>query len=540
MPVGSARASVTIGGDSRELNRELDKTESRMGAFGKRLGKSVASAFGKVGSFLSRSLDPIGRGWDLMMSGADEVRELETGIARMAIAQGKSVDEMRDYRKILDDVSGETGIARTELLRGASAYQALTGDTVGGTKALRTFARVAQATGSAVEDVATTGAALTQNLGVAPEDLERAFGILNTQGKAGAIELRDLAGEMASLTPQFTRFAGGKGLAGMQEMGSAAQIIRRNFSSASEAGTGFRSLMTSIVRNAKKLERAGVKVFDKNPKTGKKTLRSFSSIIESIGRSKLMKDPTKLTDALGSSEAERALSALTGNWTAFTSLVKAGGEDSIGKDLATYLESPAGKLETSMNNMKRAAAEAFTPERIERFAELIDQAAGAMARLSSAIGTAWDGINEGARSVFGNDVGLFNDDIMRGHVRRVGSTPLQTTPSLNPFGEGGLIEGFSQGDYDIGRQLELASELAQDKRNAIALRQRNPGYIASDARVPEVAAGMGGGGLLPASARNAIAQAIARELKKIDVRVVADGNQVARTSANASDNRRHP
>lgn len=540
MPVGSARASVTLGADSRDLNRELDKSETRMAAFGKRMGKVVAGAFGKVGSFLSRSLDPIGRGWDLMMSGADEVRELETGIARMAIAQGKGVDEMRDYRKILDDVSGETGIARTELLRGASAYQALTGDTVGGTKALRTFARVAQATGSAVDDVATTGAALTQNLGVAPEDLEKAFGILSTQGKAGAIELRDLAGEMAALTPQFTRFSKGKGIEGMKEMGSAAQIIRRNFSSASEAGTGFRALMTSITRHAKELEKAGVKVFDKNPKTGKKTLRNFSSIIESIGRSKLMKDPTLLTKALGSSEAERALSALTSNWSDFTSLVKSGGEDSIGKDLATYLESPAGKLETSMNNMKRAAAEAFTPERIERFAELVDQAAGAMAKLANGVGAVWDGLNEGASAVFGTDGGLFSDQIMREHVARVGSTPLQTKPSLNPFGEGGMIESFAEGDYDIGRQLQLANELTMDKRNAAAAFKNNAGSAASAGRLPELAANMGGGGILPASARDALASAIARELRKVDLRVIADGNQVASTAANATDNRRHP
>ena len=88
-----------------------------------------------------------------------------------------------------------------------------------------------------MDDVATTGAALSQSLKIDPADFEKAFSILNSQGKAGAIELKDLAGEMASLAPQWQR-AGSSGVEGMTNMGAALQIVRRNFGSASEAAPG--------------------------------------------------------------------------------------------------------------------------------------------------------------------------------------------------------------------------------------------------------------------------------------------------------------
>lgn len=385
MAIGRKRAEVVLTADPRGVRRGLSAAKSALGAFARRAAKTLGKGLGAAGRGLARAFDPLGKAWGLVTDQVDEVKDFERRIARLGIAQGKTNEQMSGFRREVIGVSRETGIARNEILQGIGTYQALTGDTEGAAAAMKTFARVSQATGSSMDDVATTGAALSQSLKIDPADFEKAFSILNSQGKAGAIELKDLAGEMASLAPQWQRFAGSSGVEGMTNMGAALQIVRRNFGSASEAGTGFRALMTAIVRNAKKLEAGGVKIFTKNAKTGKKELRGFDEVIQSIGQSRLMKDPTKLTKALGSAEAERALLGLTNNWHDFQGLIENTDTASIGKDLDQYLSSPAGRLDAAMNNLKLSVAEAFTPARIQAFAQAVEQAAGLMGKLVGAL-----------------------------------------------------------------------------------------------------------------------------------------------------------
>lgn len=410
-------AKVTIYVDDRPAERGRKQAEAKWKAWGRSISKGVGGAVGKVGGFAKSAFNPLGLGLSMMGDVVDETRAYERGIARLAIAQGKSNEEMAGFRSELTGISKETGVNRNEILEGVSAYQALTGDTKGAAAAAKTFARVAQATGSTVADVAGTAAALSQNLKIDPADFEAAFDVLNTQGKAGAIELKDLAAQMASLTPQFSKFSGGKGVKGMQQMGAAAQIIRRNFGGTAEAATGMRSLMTSLVRNAGKLQSAGVKMFWKD-KRGKKHLREFDDIIASIGKSKLMKDPTKLNKALGSDEALRALQALTDNYGEFQAMTAQDGKGSIAKDLKQWQESDAGKLEASINNIKLALASAFSPEMIKGFADALGSVAGAVNTIIGGIKGVSKAIGE---EIFGKSWEQQRQDTVQGrNYERIG------------------------------------------------------------------------------------------------------------------------
>jgi TP901 family phage tail tape measure protein len=376
MAIGSRNAQVGITINPGVLERGLRRARQSLGSFGRDARKLLGKGLKAAGKGLGRAFDPLGRGYDLISSQVDDVMAFEKGIARLAISQGKSTESMAAFRSELTAVSKETGLGRNELLSGVQAYQALTGDTKGATDAVRTFGRVAQATGSAVEEIATTGAALAQGLNIPTGQLEEAFGILNTQGKAGAVELKDMAAEMSSLVPQFKQFAGADGVGGMREMGAVLQVVRRGFGTASEASTGMRAAMTAIVRGAPKLKRLGkIDVFTKD-KNGNKKLKEFSEIIGLIGNSRLMKDPKKLLDALGSDEALRAVLTLTRNMKDLKSLTALDGSGSIQKDFEQYKNSPAGKMETSMNNLKLAIAEAFDPEIIRNFADGLGAVSG--------------------------------------------------------------------------------------------------------------------------------------------------------------------
>jgi TP901 family phage tail tape measure protein len=382
----SRRAEVGLYANPKKLKPGLREAQGILGGFGRGVKGVFSSVAGAVGGFISRAFDPMGRAYDLIQSQATEVFDFEKGVARLAIAQGKTNEQMGGFRTQVTAISEETGIARNEVLQGAAAYQALTGDTQGATDAARTFARVAVATGTNVGDVATAAASLQQNLHIDTADFEKAFSVLNTQGKAGAVELHDWAGLVASLSAKFQRFKGASGVHGVQELGAALQIAKRGFGSASEAATGVEGLMTAIVKNAKKLQKAHIRVFDVDPKTHVKTLRSFSEIIQSISNSKLAKDPALLAKALGRQEAEQTFQMLKGNWSDFQGLVNTTDFSSIGKDMDTYLNSPAGKLEKSWNAMKLAMAEAFTPERIQAFAAAIDKLLPAVEKLGEALG----------------------------------------------------------------------------------------------------------------------------------------------------------
>lgn len=381
-------ASVEITASSRGLQGKLRSARSKFGVFAdgvkstmKDIGKSAVGSFiGNVGANL------FGQVQNELMAGAKSSLELERGLTRLQIAAGRTPEEMEAFRASIRAVSDEQGLAQEELLAGAQAYVDLTGDIAGAERATRTFARVAQASGATVSDIAQASAALQQSLGITADELEATFSGMIMQGKAGAVSLKDFARELSSIAPRWAKFNEGSTVKGVAEMGAAFQLARQGFRSASEAATGMEALMGAIQMNAKRFEAVGVKVFDKNPKTGVKTLRSFNDIIQAISNSKLMKDPTALARAMGSKEAAQTFDMLTRNRALWDQLVQAGlDKGAVDRDNTTYLNSSAGQIDKAMTSLKNTVIGIFTPERIEKFAHVLtfalDKAAALVAKL---------------------------------------------------------------------------------------------------------------------------------------------------------------
>ncbi len=303
--------------------------------------------------------------------------DFEKSLTDIDIASKGAMGKLDDVRQQMLATSKSTGVAKEDLLSAASSFVALTGDGKAASQMLELFGQVNKATGASMEDISASAAAMSQNLGISTKDMEKGFSIMIAGGKAGAIEMKDMAGLLAGLSAQSKSFAGGTGLGGTASISAALQIARQDFGSASEASTGLESLMGAIVNNAKKLEKAGIKVFNKDAKTGVKTLRGFDEIVNAIGESKLAKDPTLLFDALGRKEAIRAFGALTktkGAWDALAkSTLKA---DDVAKDYARRQQSTAEKVSRAWNDLKVKVAEAFTPERIAAFAGLLEKIVG--------------------------------------------------------------------------------------------------------------------------------------------------------------------
>ncbi len=365
---------------ARQIEERRDKEaadkKKRSGAL-RAVGRGVGRGVARFGTgFIERA----GAGLaNLAADGFDEVVNFEKGLARFAIAAGSSTAETSVLRSQIVRLSRETGVARTELLAGAQSYIALTGDAAGATKAMDLFAKVSLASGASMADIATTAASLRDNLKIDPKDFEAGFSALIVQGKAGAIELKDLAGELAGVAPQFAAFKGGAGTKGLATLGAALQAGRKGFGTASETATGLRALMVAIQRNADKLGQS--KIFTRGP-GGKKELRSFREIIDGIANSKLARDPTLLTKAFGSDEAKRMFDQLVQNRALFDELeAKSAEGGAVAADSLKYMESPAAKLEKAMNALKLSVAEAFTPARIELFARTVERIASGLSKV---------------------------------------------------------------------------------------------------------------------------------------------------------------
>lgn len=391
MNVGKAKALIAIGADSKQLDKDIAEARKKLKGFkdgAKKLGGKVLGAGkGILGTVMGGFGIQGAEGITSLVSG---VFDLEDGLSRFQIATSKTNAEMSAFRAQILGVSKATGVSAADILNGAQSYVDLTGDVKGAQAAMSSFARISQASGATVADVAAAAAAMQQSLGIDSKDIEAVFSGMIMQGKAGAVSLKDFAKELSALAPRWAKFAGGSTAEGVAQMGAAFQVARQGFGSASEAATGLEALMGAITQNAGKFEKAGVKIFSKS-KNGTKSLRSFDQIIASIGNSKLMKDPTALAKAFGSKEAAQAFDMLkrarsqmdaTSGKSLWQSLIDAGKDTgAVQRDLDTRLQSTAGKLQLAFNTLKVAVAEAFTPERIEKFVSALGKALAFAAKL---------------------------------------------------------------------------------------------------------------------------------------------------------------
>lgn len=551
--MGKRTAKVELTLDKDRFDRGLDAAGRRIRKFGRDGRYALGDLDKSTGELMKGSLGKVG-GKMLGVAGAgaaaalgvvgiaaagtfDDVMKLEKGLTRYQIATDATDAEMANFRTSLSEQARAAGLSRQELLDGAAAYVALTGDAKGAASGMALFAKVSNATGATIADVSATAAAMKDNLQIDPKDFEAAFSALHVQGKAGAVELRELATELAGVAPSFAKFKGGGGTAGLAEMGAALQVVRKGFGSTSEAATGFRSLLVAVQRNAKKFQAAGVRIYDKDPKTGKKTLRDFSDIVDAISNSKLAKDPTLLTKAFGADEAKRAYDQLSSNRALLDELIrKSQDKNAIDRDAAAYLASPAAKVSKAWEAAKQKLAEVFTPERIAKFAAALEEVVVTMGNVIDAMERAkqiMDGNDsnllsgellgkiEGIRAQYADPAGPAFDlpSIGNWKTRNPGTTT--DTPLIREWeGIGRDMLGRSR-DYNLGGMLDFVTAAEQSTSTAAATRP---------ARLTPKGPMAAGWDMVSGSA----------QVQPIIVQLKVDGNEVARAAANAPVHRSRP
>jgi len=385
MNTRKARAIISIGANTKEMDRELAAARKRLRNFAagaRKLGGKAIGGAQKVGGGLLGGLGFAGAFGLGEIVG--DLRDFEKDLSRLGIEAEIPRNKMDELRKSIRDVSRATAINSTDIVNAGRTYFGLTSDVAGMADAMKTFARAAQATGSNVEEITALGAAM-KKAGVNADQLESAFGIMIAQGRAGKITLGEQAREFVSLIPKFQKFGAEKGVNSLIQMNAAFQTIAEDFGSSSQAATGFENMMAMIQARQKQLAGAGVKIYDK--RDGRLQLRDLTAIVDDID--KKLKDPRRMGAVLGENQEGRsALDALI-RMRGKLNEVRDAAADAGGvveNDLNRALTDDAGRIEVAMNNLKVSMAEAFTPERIKEFTGAIVELAAAIGPVAKMVG----------------------------------------------------------------------------------------------------------------------------------------------------------
>ncbi len=549
--MGSPRAQIEVTASSNRLTSGLAAARSKVMKWAGAVGRTIKGISGNstVGNVVGNLA---GKGMDYLASQAGEVMDFEKAITRFGIAANQTPEKLAAMRKQIAEVSAETAIGRDQIMSAAQTYVDLTGDAAGASTAMRTFARISQASGSSMDDVATAAASMQMSMKLDASQIEAVFSGLIAQGKMGAVSLKDMAGELSTLGPAMAKFKGGTGADGIRAMGAAFQVVRQGAGSAAEANTQLQSVITGVISHAKKFEKAGVKIYDKDPKTGVKTLRSFASIIDSISKSKLMANPTALGDAFGRTEALAAFNTLSKNKALFDELLVAGQDNTaVQKDLATYMESSAGKMDKAFNGLKLAVAEALTPERIDSFVAALTKVVDALVKIIGYVEKLTESMDFG--SGVNNEIrtNSKNAELIKGKGQKLTDEQwMQRSAQLMKSGQEKLksdnaqMRSIGQGQIDAANIIRKTGgdKWAGDASGSV----NSPAAEAAIASIVKAVTTANPEDASKLAADSTLGM-ILGELKKLNAtgiggptEIKADGNQIAKTVNNSTDQRRTP
>lgn len=394
--MASNTAEIVIKANSRQLPAGLATAMTAMRGFARGVQAIMGAAARAPLNVARQVAHEVGRemvwgmtrrGMDALIEQGHEVLNFREALGRLGLAARKTPQELSGIEAAVRSASNATGLGALEILKGTRAYVDIAGAERYTTEKMELLARVAQASGSKINDLAQVMYQLQHAMKIPDEQLESTFSGLLNMSKDGTIHFAQMAEEINELAPQFARF-GVTGRDGMMQLAAMMQITRAGFASVAETGTGMTRIFQGLNMHSDKFENYGVRIFNVG-KNGVKTFRPFLDILNDIQRNNVLsKDPHLLRKAFGRGEAERGMRLLFEGRQEMERFVRAGEEaGAITQDLGTYTASASGRIAIAMEKAKNAIAEAMTPDRVERMT-------GALEGMVAKIDTIMEGVGK--------------------------------------------------------------------------------------------------------------------------------------------------
>jgi hypothetical protein len=295
------------------------------------------------GAILGRAIDLNARATTLS---ANAYQPGAAGAAGIRQNPSELVGESRGIAK-------KYGLDAGDVLGGLEKFTAVAGDLETGRKTLEDMAKLAIVTGSGMENVVDAAGQVAAILPEGEGKAQRVADVMKAmagQGRLGAVELKDMAVQMAKVASAAGRIEGDPA-ENIKRLGALMQLARQRggATGGAQAATSIARLADTLVTpaRAKGFEAAGIHVTDK--KTG--MIRDPAEVIfETIA--KFGKDPIKLkslfASSIGAKPAEGLANILRqgGDPKAeFEKLLHASlGEKQVNEDLAAAMDTPKAKL----------------------------------------------------------------------------------------------------------------------------------------------------------------------------------------------------
>jgi hypothetical protein len=335
---------------------------------------SVAGAVGRVTDLEAQATDLSNSGYQAGNPGANGKR----------VAAQDLVNQARS-------VGGQFGMDASDVLGGLAQYQKIAGDLDTGRQSLFQMAALAKATGTSLTDMAAATANVSNGLGDIPNKgkiIDEVMRTIAGQGKLGAVEISDMATQMARVAAAAGNFSGDQA-ANIQTMGALMQIARAEGGapSAAEAARsvgGFANTFKKGKRADAFQAETGVSAF---ADAGKTTLKDPMTLIKTA-LLKTKGDLEKMNHIFMDVVGARTIGGLQ------KTFVGAGG----GQAGLTAVDAQVARMRAAQMSKKEvedsaAAAGGTTAAKAARFQNQLDQVTeGVMAKLVPALDQSKEGI----------------------------------------------------------------------------------------------------------------------------------------------------
>lgn len=236
--------------------------------------------------------------------------DTERRVNRILINADRGAGELKPTVKQLQKVALDTRMSFDDVAGGVETLVA-SGRTLDESLSfLPSVALTAQASGSAMSDIALSADALSSSLKINAGEMQNAFDILVAGGKAGKFELRDMSQYLPSLLPAFSAL-GYTGTEGLQRIVAMLQIVRNQAGSSGEAATYMGNILNKIYseETAKKFKKVGIdlpKTLDKAKASGKDVV----GVLLDATRVATKGDLSKLSLLFQDAEVQKGIRAL--------------------------------------------------------------------------------------------------------------------------------------------------------------------------------------------------------------------------------------
>ena len=326
------------------------------------MGRFVKGADKKVSGFATsavRALAGVATATAAVFQGLDALKFTEQ-IGRLNITAKGTLGSFDELSGKVLKVSSEFGIAKEQVAAGTAKFIELTGKADVAAQNMGLFAEVSQATGASMDEVAGAAAGVSEQLDIASSDFRMMFDILAEGGKAGAVELRDMASVMSDLAASTARFADSKGLGTVEQLGAALQLATGlKGGKASEGATALKSLLGTFGQDRFNKVMAKTKggrknfSFDDNGK-----LRNWVDIIKELEGMNLTDiEIGKIFTKKEAADGFAALTRQSGQWDEL--IAKTQKANTIAKDNAKIAKNDAIKVTKAWIRFKNLLTKGF-------------------------------------------------------------------------------------------------------------------------------------------------------------------------------------